>query len=164
MTPSFSLVYWGEDKSTRVQFEPTVTLPAGPISACMVFALYDGKLAMSYPKRGWGLPGGHMEQAETPEECIRREAVEEAAIELGELRLIGQWKAAKQFDSEFNRYYPDTAYQLLYVSEVVKVHDFVPQFEVSQRAFVALDDVMDFHHDPVQFREIFEYAVGLGKS
>ena len=33
--------------------------------------------------------GGHLEENESPEECIRREAREEAGVELSELRLRG---------------------------------------------------------------------------
>ena len=33
--------------------------------------------------------GGHLEENESPEECIRREALEEAGVELSDLRLRG---------------------------------------------------------------------------
>ena len=33
--------------------------------------------------------GGHLEENESPEECIRREAREEAGVELSDLRLRG---------------------------------------------------------------------------
>ena len=33
--------------------------------------------------------GGHLEKDESPEECIRREALEEAGVELTDLRLRG---------------------------------------------------------------------------
>lgn len=41
------------------------------------------------------MPGGHREGDETSEDCVRREADKEAAIELGDLKLIWRWKIEK---------------------------------------------------------------------
>jgi len=154
----FPILYWGADQSTEVQFQPADMPPDNElVSACFVFAELNGEVAMSRPKRGWGLPGGHREPGETAEVCLRREAMEEAGIELDNLRLIGWWATAKRFESEHNRQYPDRAYQLLYVASVAKVHDFVPQHEVSERAFVPVHQVGDWHHDAERFQEIFEF-------
>lgn len=40
------------------------------------------------PFSGWGLPGGFIDYGEQPENAIRREIIEEAGIELEELRLF----------------------------------------------------------------------------
>lgn len=37
---------------------------------------------------GWGIPGGFLEKGEQPEDAIRRELREEAALELEEARLL----------------------------------------------------------------------------
>lgn len=37
----------------------------------------------------WGFPGGHLEMGETPAACARREAMEEAGIEIDAPRLLG---------------------------------------------------------------------------
>lgn len=157
----FPIVYWGEDQSTEVQFQVTSSQPPNEsISACMVFAITDdGKVTISKPKRGWGLPGGHREEGETAEECLRREASEEAAIELGELELIGYWRTEKRFDSEFNKNYPSPAYQLLYSANVTAIHEFYPELEISERAFVELHKIEELHHDFDNFKDIFEHIL-----
>jgi hypothetical protein len=58
-----------------------------------------------------------------PEECARREAVEEAAAILGKLQLIGRWVTKKKFHSPHNQKYPDQGYQLLYLAPVLELNE-----------------------------------------
>jgi len=37
----------------------------------------------------WSPPGGHLEYGEDPVDCVRREALEEAGVELGACRFVG---------------------------------------------------------------------------
>lgn len=114
---------------------------------------------MSKPKRGWGLPGGHREGDETPEECVRREADEEASVELGDLELIGRWEAKKKFHSPLNEKYPELAYQLLYVANVTNLKPFKSEHETSERAVVPLSKMHEYHHNFGDFEEIFKYVI-----
>lgn len=157
----FKTIHWADDQSTEVKFEPVDTLPTKElISSCFVFALYEGdKVIMAKPKRGWGLPGGHREGDETAEECVRREAAEEASITLKNLRLVGRWAAKKKFNSPLNEKYPKLAYQLLYVANVDEMKRFDPQFETSERAAVPLSDIKNLHHDFTNFEDIFSYVL-----
>ena len=54
----------------------------------MVAITLDQRIVISRPKRGWELPGGHVEAGESPDECIRREADEECRIAIGKLTVI----------------------------------------------------------------------------
>ncbi len=51
-----------------------------------------GKHSMSqrkpYPGY-WDFPGGKLEDGETPEECIKREVLEELGVQVTELKLLG---------------------------------------------------------------------------
>src|SRR5437870_413627 len=49
--------------------------------------LRDDKPTILYPNM-WGLPGGHIEDGETPEQCIIREMKEELDIELKTVQLV----------------------------------------------------------------------------
>jgi len=39
----------------------------------------------------WGLPGGHLDLGERPEDALRRELVEELHLEVEELEELGDW-------------------------------------------------------------------------
>ena len=49
--------------------------------------LRDNKPTILYPNR-WVLPGGYIEEGETPEQCIIREMIEELGVELTEVSLF----------------------------------------------------------------------------
>lgn len=158
---TFKTVYWGKDKSTEAQFQTASALPPNVyVSACMIVAITDeGKIALSKPERGWGLLGGHAEEGETPEQCIRREAMEEAAVELGELMYIGHWATNKVFESEHNRAYPSATHMPLYVSKIQTIHDFTPQLEISERCFIDPSEMASYHHKFEDFDDIYEYVL-----
>jgi len=156
----FPISYWGKSKATEVKFMPmNKMVPSNQVTSCFVFAVHKNEVVMIRPPRGWGLPGGRKEPYESPEECVRREALEEAVVELGELDLIGGWKAKKLLKTEANAKYPDLAYQLLYFAEVEKIKPFRSDFEVLERAFVNMKDVPEPHGNYPYFEAIFLYTL-----
>jgi 8-oxo-dGTP diphosphatase len=64
-----------------------------PVYAALVFAFDGGRCAIAdIEARGWCIPGGRLEEAETAEMAARREAWEEAGLTLGPLRMIGCYR------------------------------------------------------------------------
>ena len=54
------------------------TLPCDlQVSAVMGIPFWEGKLALTHTKRGWEIPGGHMEEGEDVHICLERELKEE---------------------------------------------------------------------------------------
>ena len=159
----FNVNYWGENNSTEVQFHISQSLPDNTdnITAVMGVVFNNGNLLLTKPIRGWGLPGGHIEDNESPEECLMRECIEEADVEISNLKLIGYWKTKKLKKLESNKKYPDEGYQLLYIADAIKVNDFVPMHEVSERMLIPTHEVRNIHHNYDNFEEILDYITSI---
>ena len=163
---SFIVTYWGEANSTEVRFQISRTVPKNNqnVTSVMGAVFSDGNLLLTKPKRGWGLPGGHIEANESPEECLKRECIEEAEVEIDNLRLIGYWKTKKIKKLESNKQYPDEGYQLLYLASATKINEFIPNHEVTERIFVSPEEVINLHHNYERFKEILNYINNLTES
>ena len=85
---------------------------------------------------------------------------EEAAVEidLDTLQVVGGWLIKKLHKTEKNSKYPDLAYQLLFIADIKKVNEFKERFEVHQRIFVPIKDVINYAGGP-NFIPIFNYVV-----
>jgi len=62
-----------------------------PLVGVGVFVIKDNKILMGKRKGAhglgtWGLPGGHLEWDETPEQCAEREVLEETGVRVKNLR------------------------------------------------------------------------------
>jgi glycosyltransferase involved in cell wall biosynthesis/8-oxo-dGTP pyrophosphatase MutT (NUDIX family) len=159
MKTQFPTFYWG--KNTEVKFEPFEKIPKDiPATSCMVMAILNGEyLVLSSPERGWGLPGGHVEEGETPVETALRELREEAAVAIDKdsLQVVGGWLAKKIHKTEKNSKYPDLAYQLLFIANISEVRQFSMRFEIYDRIFVPIGEVLNYATG-VNFKPIFEYV------
>lgn len=87
----FPTVMW---KQTQATFLPIGASPPADTSltASLVFALYEGRFVLAdIAGRGWCIPGGRLEEGETPEMAAHRELYEEIGATVDELRLLGHY-------------------------------------------------------------------------
>lgn len=79
--------------------------PRHAVSTKVLLYSFDHKkvLIMQYPMLH-GLPGGHLEYGETPEEAIVREAREELGIELGTLQRVDFFLRTSQFSLKSSKH------------------------------------------------------------
>ena len=80
----------------------------------------------------WTIPGGHPERGETPLETLVREIAEEACVTVKNARYLGAVEVVEK---------GETYYQLRYIAKTNEILSFKKEWEVSERAFVALDDL-----------------------
>ncbi len=123
--------------------ESTTLPPRALITAAHVLAFDDDALGLvRHERRGWDIPGGHLDHGESVEAAARREVNEEAALGLGELKVIGFWQYHCFGDPPHENQYPwPKSYMQLYAARVERIDPFEARFETKERIFVPLSSL-----------------------
>lgn len=92
---------------------------------------------MDIKNRGWHFPGGHIEKKESPEECFKREVMEEGCVE-GDCSYLGfvEVNHSENPNWDSDSPYPLIGYQVLYRMDITRIHPFKAIFESAQRMFI----------------------------
>lgn len=140
-------------------FDPhEVTPPFDRVtSVAVVPFLEDGRMVATVLERGLDIPGGHVQQGETSyEQVVQREAMEEACIEVGDLRVV------KILQSDYYGSQPhELTYLIVMAGKVTALHDFSPQHEALDRRIVTTEEFLSCYTagDKAIMRVIVEAAL-----
>lgn len=150
MASGFPTVCWGKVQAT---FHPRRRWQGiQPLRAVLLFAFFGERVVLcDIAGRGWSVPSGHIQEDETPEQAIRREAQEEAGIMLSRLLRLGLYRLQE----------PDGTlwYAPVFVGEVAHFAPIAEGSESRGVLLIAPEDVQDVYHlwDPLVAR-VFQYA------
>jgi 8-oxo-dGTP diphosphatase len=94
----------------------------------ILLILRDNIPTIPYPNM-WDLPGGHLEEGETPEQAIRREMIEELELDLGEISL-------------FREYHHEAFDEYVFVKKIDLDPATIPLHEGQRIAYFSQDEVL----------------------
>lgn len=121
----------------------TDELPApGICGTAFAFAFQEDRMLLTrLKKRGWDIPGGHIEGDESPEQAAVRETMEEAGVLVEPAQLIGIQELEVFGPLPRHGWSSPLSAQVFYLCRVVEVLPFVPTDEALERGFFAPVDI-----------------------
>jgi 8-oxo-dGTP diphosphatase len=132
--------------------------------------LFDGDrfLMTRLAKRGWDIPGGHVEPGETPLETMRREVYEETRVRPGTVALLGYQKILIHGAKPAGYRYPyPVSYQVIFWGQVAAQEPFAPTGEVTERGLFLPAEARQILHGEAAILALYEAALaaatGKGK-
>lgn len=155
-------VNWGASK-VKLTWEKSTLLPQYHlITSVHGFCFQEDKLLLvDLNDRGWDFPGGHIEPEEMPEECFKREALEEGYV-VGECKLLGYIIVDHSENPIWteNSPYPKIGFQVFYKMNITNLLPFDGRYESKQRTFINPIDISSYYHKwNMLYQEIMDCAL-----
>ena len=119
-----------------------------PVTGAHGFCFREGQvLICDISGRGPTIPGGHLDGSESAADCLTREALEEACVELTNLILLGYIEADHRANDQFDGRYSLRSVQAIYRADVSAMLEFDSRHESTHRRFVTTDQLPSVHHE-----------------
>lgn len=124
----------------------------------------DGKILVIKDKR-WQIPGGTPEADETPEQTLKRELIEEAQVEVGELIPLGVQEVS--YPNNPDKKQGNLFYQYRYIAFIQKIKPIQPDPATKrqyERRFVSFDEIAEYVKWGEVGRKMFKDARAIVES
>lgn len=116
-----------------------------PVDICgtaFAFAFIEDRMLMTrLVKRGWDIPGGHIEPGESPEQAVIRETIEETQVIVEPVELVGVQELEVFGSLPRDGWTTPLSTQLFYLCRVAETLPFIPTRETTERDFLPPDFV-----------------------
>lgn len=142
-------VSWAPLPNTRSWIIDDSMPPIELISSVFGFIFdNEGRLLLTKNKRGWGLPGGHIEKDEDLEAALHREVAEETNCEIEIIKSFGYQVIESTGEKPHNYQYPHPkGYIHYFLARLKKMHEFDVasdwRKETSDRELFTLDEIVN---------------------
>ncbi len=119
-------------------------LPKVTAAVSICFDSQKNLFLTKHKNGGFDLIGGKIEKDETVEETLKREALEEAGVELTSWKYVGYYQIDQKPDApeEFKARYPKDSYILFFIAEGKKVTEPFGD-EIEEVRTFSIDEVKD---------------------
>ncbi|MDX8361497.1 NUDIX hydrolase [Cytobacillus sp. IB215316] len=136
------------------------------ITSAHGYCFSQGKILLVDVKgRGFNIPGGHVEDGESPEEAFHREAFEEGYVK-GKVEYIGAIEVSHEHNPLFKHggKYPLVGYQIFYRMEIEECFPFQRENETSSRIWVEPEEIPYVMNDHELSLQVLNEALNSKKS
>jgi 8-oxo-dGTP diphosphatase len=151
-------IYWAP-KPNRARLWATTTLPEmALVTSVHTFCFKGDSLMMvNHERRGWDIPGGHIEAGEAAEQAAARELFEEAAVVASDYSLFATLElellCPKPTVSERKEYPYPKSYLCFFTAKLDAMRAFPAEFETTDRAFLSPTEIRSLpwyvEHQPI---------------
>lgn len=142
---------------TEVKFYDPVLIPGGKLVYSVITARFKGKwmLVRHIDRNTWEIPGGHIEDDETPEEAASRELKEETGATEFNLACIATYSVTKDGKTGFGR---------LFFAEVFRIGEIPDISEIAEcKLMNGLAQKLTYPDiQPVLFKEVKRFLKEKG--
>ena len=114
-------------------------------------------------KRGWDIPGGHIEEGESLGDALLREVWEETTGEIENLQPLAYQRIELLEQPVSNKYPFPVSFQQFFIGTISILHAFVPTDEVSERKLFIRKEMeeLPWYHE---HKQLYEYAYTIATS
>jgi 8-oxo-dGTP diphosphatase len=117
--------------------------PEDHVSAAHCIAFDGDRVVLAkHVDREWTIPGGRLEPGETPQQCLVREAAEEAGLTIADARVVAHNRLELLDEAPADWPYPFPAYQVFYVARCVELGAITALDECTEARRFTVEDAL----------------------